>query len=92
MARFESRNHVLIGFGWIEISNSHGYGILSFASPIQFSAIDNPAFPIQGAFDEKRGSRNLVGISIQHSDSEEEELFVYDSMQICPEEFDFGIE
>ena len=38
------------------------------------------------------GSRNLVGISIQHSDSEEEELFVYDSMQICPEEFDFGIE
>ena len=38
------------------------------------------------------GSRNLVGIGIQLSDSEEEELFVHDSMQVCPEEFDFGIE
>ena len=38
------------------------------------------------------GSRNLVGIPIQHSDSEEEELFVHDSMQIRPEKFDFGIE
>ena len=38
------------------------------------------------------GSRNLVGIPIQHSDSEEEEFFVYDSMQIRPEKFDFGIE
>ena len=37
----------------------------------------------------KGGSRNLVGIGIQLSDSEEEELFVHDSMQVCPEEFDF---
>ena len=32
-------------------------------------------------------SRKLVGIAIQHSDSEEEELFVHDSMQIRPEEW-----
>ena len=41
---------------------------------------------------ENRSSRNLVGIPIQHSDSEKEELFVHDSMQIRPEKFDFGIE
>ena len=33
-----------------------------------------------------------MGIAIQLSDSEEEEFFVYDSMQISPEKFDFGIE
>ena len=32
-----------------------------------------------------RGSRNLVGIAIQLSDSEEEKLFVHDSMQVSPE-------
>lgn len=37
-------------------------------------------------------SRKSVGIPIQHSDSEKEELFVHDSMQIRPEKFDFGIE
>lgn len=31
------------------------------------------------------GSRNLVGIAIQLSDSEEEKLFVHDSMQVSPE-------
>ena len=30
-----------------------------------------------------------MGIAIQHGDSEEEELFFHDSMQIRPEEFDF---
>ena len=34
---------------------------------------------------EKGGSRNLVGIAIQLSDSEEEKLFVHDSMQVSPE-------
>ena len=38
------------------------------------------------------GSRNLVGITIQHGDSEKKELFVGNSMQIRPEEFDFCIE
>ena len=37
-------------------------------------------------------SRKSVGITIQLCDSEEEEFFVYDSMQIRPEKFDFGIE
>ena len=37
-------------------------------------------------------SRNLVGICIQVSESEEEELFVSHSSKISPEEFDFGIE
>ena len=37
-------------------------------------------------------SRFSEGIAIQLSDSEEEEFFVYDSMQISPEKFDFGIE
>ena len=32
-----------------------------------------------------RGSRNSVGIAIQLSDSEEEKLFVHDSMQVSPE-------
>ena len=32
-----------------------------------------------------RVSRNLVGIAIQLSDSEEKELFVHDSMQVSPE-------
>ena len=40
----------------------------------------------------KGGSRNLVGITIQHGDSEKKELFVGNSMQIRPEEFDFCIE
>lgn len=40
----------------------------------------------------KRGSRNLVGIAIQLSDSEEEEFFVGYPMLISPEKFDFGIE
>ena len=31
------------------------------------------------------GSRNSVGIGIQLSDSEEEKLFVHDSMQVSPE-------
>lgn len=35
--------------------------------------------------EEYRGSRNLVGIAIQLSDSEEEKLFVHDSMQVSPE-------
>ena len=39
-----------------------------------------------------RGSRNLVGITIQLSDSEEEEFFVGYPMLISPEKFDFGIE
>ena len=55
---------------------------------LKSKSMRNPPIRVGGT----RGSRNLVGISIQHSDSEEEELFVYDSMQICPEEFDFGIE
>ena len=38
------------------------------------------------------GSRNLVGIAIQLSDSEEEEFFVGYSMLISPEKFDFGVE
>ena len=38
------------------------------------------------------GSRNLVGITIQHGYSEKKELFVGNSMQIRPEEFDFCIE
>ena len=37
-------------------------------------------------------SRNLVGIAIQLSDSEEEEFFVGYPMLISPEKFDFGIE
>ena len=32
-----------------------------------------------------RGSRNSVGIAIQLSDSEQEKLFVHDSMQVSPE-------
>ena len=44
------------------------------------------------ARDKKGGSRNLVGIAIQLSDSEEEEFFVGYSMLISPEKFDFGIE
>ena len=40
----------------------------------------------------KWGSRNLVGITIQLSDSEEEEFFVGYPMLISPEKFDFGIE
>ena len=40
----------------------------------------------------KGGSRNLVGIAIQLSDSEEEEFFVGYPMLISPEKFDFGIE
>ena len=31
------------------------------------------------------GSRNSVGIAIQLSDSEQEKLFVHDSMQVSPE-------
>ena len=31
------------------------------------------------------GSRKSVGIAIQLSDSEEEKLFVHDSMQVSPE-------
>ena len=38
--------------------------------------------PLPGFF---RVSRNLVGIAIQLSDSEEKELFVHDSMQVSPE-------
>ena len=38
------------------------------------------------------GSRNLVGIAIQLSDSEQEKLLVGYSMLISPEKFDFGIE
>ena len=41
---------------------------------------------------EKRGSRNLVGIAIQLSDSEQEKLLVGYSMLISPEKFDFGVE
>lgn len=40
----------------------------------------------------KWGSRNLVGIAIQLSDSEQEKLLVGYSMLISPEKFDFGIE
>ena len=32
-----------------------------------------------------RSSRNSVGIAIQLSDSEQEKLFVHDSMQVSPE-------
>ena len=39
-----------------------------------------------------QGSRNLVGIAIQLSDSEQEKLLVGYSMLISPEKFDFGIE
>ena len=38
------------------------------------------------------GSRNLVGIAIQLSDSEQEKLLVGYSMLISPEKFDFGVE
>ena len=38
------------------------------------------------------GSRNLVGIAIQLSDSEQEKLLVGYPMLISPEKFDFGIE
>ena len=48
--------------------------------------------PYRRAIRTKRGSRNLVGIAIQLSDSEEEEFFVGYSMLISPEKFDFGIE
>ena len=41
---------------------------------------------------QSRGSRNLVGIAIQLSDSEQEKLLVGYSMLISPEKFDFGIE
>ena len=41
---------------------------------------------------QNRVSRNLVGICIQVSESEEEELFVCHSSKVSPEEFDFGIE
>ena len=34
---------------------------------------------------EKWGSRNSVGIAIQLSDSEQEKLFVHNSMQVSPE-------
>lgn len=40
----------------------------------------------------ERGSRNLVGIAIQLSDSEQEKLLVGYPMLISPEKFDFGIE
>lgn len=40
----------------------------------------------------KRDSRKLVGISIQHGNSEKEEPFVSNPTQICSEEFNFGIE
>ena len=47
---------------------------------------------VYGIYDVVRGSRNLVGIAIQLSDSEEEEFFVGYPMLISPEKFDFGIE
>ena len=49
-------------------------------------------FNVLYTLSEKRGSRNLVGIAIQLSDSEEEEFFVGYPMLISPEKFDFGIE
>ena len=40
----------------------------------------------------KRGSRNLMGVSVELCDSKEEKLFIRHSMEISSEEFDFSIE
>ena len=39
-----------------------------------------------------RGSRNLMGISVELCDSKEEKLFICHSMKISSEKFDFSIE
>ena len=63
-----------------------------------FSALDNGLFPTfyfhfrWTLRHKKGGSRNLVGIAIQLSDSEQEKLLVGYSMLISPEKFDFGVE
>ena len=49
---------------------------------VLFQRVSPIAVPL---FQRKGGSRNLVGIAIQLSDSEEEKLFVHDSMQVSPE-------
>ena len=58
-------------------------GVYALKISFHFSGAGNGIF---------RGSRNLVGIAIQLSDSEEEEFFVGYPMLISPEKFDFGIE
>ena len=55
-------------------------------SIFSFQALCTDAkFGIAIAHHKTWGSRNLVGIAIQLSDSEEEKLFVHDSMQVSPE-------
>lgn len=54
-----------------------------YISSVAFSEKDNVPLPSHSKFSEE---------AIQHNNSEQKELFVHDSMQICPEEFDFGIE
>ena len=39
-----------------------------------------------------RGSRNLMGVSVELCDSKEEKLFIRHSMKISSEKFDFSIE
>ena len=55
----------------------NSFGLSLFFIPIPL--IERTAKPILG------GSRNSVGITIQLSDSEQEKLFVHDSMQVSPE-------
>ena len=60
--------------------------LFSFAEVLFNFTLQPSCYPNLG------GSRNLVGIAIQLSDSEEEEFFVGYPMLISPEKFDFGIE
>ena len=48
--------------------------------------------PSQQLKGEERGSRNLMGISVELCDSKEEKLFICHSMKISSEKFDFSIE
>ena len=64
------------------VSNS----LFSFAEVLFNFTLQPSCYPNLG------GSRNLVGIAIQLSDSEQEKLLVGYSMLISPEKFDFGIE
>ena len=64
------------------VSNS----LFSFAEVLFNFTLQPSCYPNLG------GSRNLVGIAIQLSDSEQEKLLVGYSMLISPEKFDFGVE
>ena len=63
--------------------------LLYFFFPFLQMRIIRGCSPLERVFG---GNRNLVGIAIQLSDSEEEEFFVGYPMLISPEKFDFGIE